>query len=157
MGQHMKEIEKDLDSLVEWADTWQMKFNADSCSVLHLGQNNKKHEYSMRLHGSQDRVKLQPSEIERVLDVQIDNGLQFTKHTQTQINKANKLLGLVRQSYVHLDKNLMRLLFVALVRPHLEFANCAWRPHYEKDKIQMENVLHRAAKCVCTWTIQPRL
>ena len=142
------EIQKDLDSLVDWADKWQMKFNAEKCSVLHLGHSNTKHEYNMRLHGSQDRVKLKPSEIEGDLGVQIDNCLQFTKHAETQINKANRILGLIRRSYVYLDKDSMRYLFTALVRPHLEFANCAWGPYYERDKTQIENVLHRATKCV---------
>ena len=29
--------QQDLDMLVEWADCWQLQFNADKCAVLHLG------------------------------------------------------------------------------------------------------------------------
>ena len=143
-----EEIQLDLDRLVDWADKWQMKFNAGKCSVLHLGNKNKRHEYSMRTHGSQNRVKLTSADVERDLGIQIDSQLRFTKHTETQVNKANRLLGLIRRSYVHLDKDSMRSLFIALVRPHLEFANCAWGPHLEKDKNQIESVLHRATKCI---------
>ena len=35
-------LQQDLDMLVEWADLWQLRFNADKCKVLHLGQNNPK-------------------------------------------------------------------------------------------------------------------
>ena len=143
-----EQIQTDLDLLVDWADKWQMQFNAEKCSVLHLGNKNKRHQYNVRLHGSQQRVQLSSSEVERDLGVQIDCQLHFSKHTETQVNKANRILGLIRRSYVHLDKVSMRFLFIALVRPHLEFANCAWGPYYEKDKTQIENVLRRATKCI---------
>ncbi|XP_076454814.1 uncharacterized protein LOC143289651 [Babylonia areolata] len=42
----------------------------------------------------------------------------------------------------------MRQLFIALIRPHLEFANVAWSPRYQKDKDLIEGVLRRATKMV---------
>ena len=41
-------LQQDLDMLVEWADCWQLWFNADKCKVLHLGQKNPKQTYSMK-------------------------------------------------------------------------------------------------------------
>ena len=38
-------LQQDLDMLVEWADCWQLRFNADKCKVLHLGQKNPKQTY----------------------------------------------------------------------------------------------------------------
>lgn len=143
-----KYLQKDLDNLVDWADKWQMRFNADKCKILQIGAKNKNYVYSMRKHGSLDRVKLENSSAERDLGVNIDNELKFSKHVETQVNKANRILGLIRRSYEHLDVETLRLLFVALVRPHLEFANVVWSPRYEKDKILVESVLRRATKCV---------
>ena len=54
--------QQDLDMLVEWADCWQLQFNADKCAVLHLGQNNPKQTYSMKQHGTGKRVTLGASE-----------------------------------------------------------------------------------------------
>ena len=36
------ELQKDLDALVDWADKWQLKFDAGKCKTLHLGIKNKK-------------------------------------------------------------------------------------------------------------------
>jgi hypothetical protein len=102
----------------------------------------------MRKHESNERVRLESSNVERDLGVHIDNELSFSKHVETQVNKANKILGLIRRSYEHLDAESMRLLFIALVRPHLEFANVVWSPRLEKDKNLIESVLRRATKCV---------
>ena len=40
------------------------------------------------------------------------------------------------------------MLFTALIRLHLEFANVAWSPRYQKDKDVIEGVLRRASKMV---------
>ena len=42
----------------------------------------------------------------------------------------------------------MKLLFTALIRPHLEFGYVAWAPRYQKDILLIEDVLRRAAKIV---------
>ena len=38
-GNNSKEgdkLKKDLNALADWADTWQLRFNADKCKVLHM-------------------------------------------------------------------------------------------------------------------------
>ena len=40
------------------------------------------------------------------------------------MNKANRIFGLIRRSYQYLDRESMKMLFTALVRPHLEFWKC---------------------------------
>ena len=57
----------------------------------------------MRNHGSSDRATLEKSEIEKDLGVEVDKDLRFLQHIETQVNKANRLLGLIRKSYKHLD------------------------------------------------------
>ena len=78
----------------------------------------------------------------------MDPELKFSQHLERQVNKANRLLGLIRRSFDYLDCDMMKLLFAALVRPHLEFGNCVWAPYLEKDKRLIESVLRRATKVV---------
>ena len=116
-------LQKDLDALVDWADTWQLHFNADKRKVLHMGKTNEQHCHKMRKHGSSDRVIYEKSETDRDLCVQVDKDFEFSQHIETHVNKANSLLSPIRRSYEHLDAQSMQLQFVALVRPHLEFGN----------------------------------
>ena len=131
-------MQADIDKLVDWADKWQLRFHADKCKVIHIGRNNPKQDYTMRLHYSQDRAKLETSQCEKDLGVMVDNELKFSRHVEAQVAKANKILGLIRRSYQFLDKESLRLLFTALVRPHLEFNNVAWSPRFQKDKNLIE-------------------
>ena len=41
------EVQEDINKLVEWANKWQMGFNVDKCSVMHMLHNNMKSNYKM--------------------------------------------------------------------------------------------------------------
>ena len=42
----------------------------------------------------------------------------------------------------------MKMLFTALVHPHLEFGNVAWVPRFPKDGLLIQGVQRRATKLV---------
>ena len=44
-------LQDDLDALEEWSNVWQMRFNAETCKVMHLGSRNKRIEYHMHKEG----------------------------------------------------------------------------------------------------------
>ena len=141
-------IQKDLDNLIQWADRWQLRFNAEKCHTLHLGYGNQYHQYCMKKQNSDEKVKLNPSVVEKDLGVLVDKDLKFTQHIESQVKKANRLLGLIRRSFTFMDKECMKQLFTSLVRPHLEFGNVAWAPYLEKHIKAIENVQHRATKMI---------
>ena len=141
-------LQEDLDRLVDWADRWQLRFNADKCSVLHMGRKKPQCSYTMRKHGGVERTALRESDMERDLGVHVDSTLSFSRHIEIQVNKANRILGLIRRSFEYLDCEAMKLLFTSLVRPHLEFGNIVWSPRLEKDKKLVEGVQRRATKVV---------
>jgi hypothetical protein len=92
------QMQDDLVYLVKYADMWQLRYNADKCKVLHLVKNNKQRDYCMRKHGCNERVMIEKFSVEKDLYVCIDKELKFSRHTETQSNKSNKLLGLIRRS-----------------------------------------------------------
>ena len=65
-----------------------------------------------------------------------------------KINKANSIVGVIRRSFKFLTPEIFSKLFKALVRPHLEYANVVWSPHFKQDIIALENVQRRATKLV---------
>ena len=89
---------------------------------------------------------LENVESEKDIGVTIDRNLTFEKHIQTQINKANQILGLMRRTFLHLNNRTFSLLFKALVRPHLEYASSVWSPYKKKDINSIENVQRRAIR-----------
>ena len=88
-----------------WSDKWQLHFNASKCKVLHIGSANPHYKYSMEsIDGT---VQLGETELEKDLGA-LNPELKFSEHVERQVNKANRILGLIRRSYEFIDMEVMK-------------------------------------------------
>ena len=71
--------------------------------------------------------------MEKDIGVNIDEELTFTNHYAEKINKANKIVGLIRRTFPTLNASSFKPLYTALARPILEYANQLWNPHLQRD------------------------
>ena len=142
----VRELQEDIERLDVWAKKWQMTFNATKCKVMHIGKKNPCTQYKMTQNG--EEVTLERTSVEKDLGVHVDDQLKFSQHTEIKVNKANKLLGMIRRSYTHLDKDSMTTLYQSLIRPLLEYGHTITYPRYEKDRKLIEGVQRRATKMV---------
>ena len=125
------QIQHDLEELDKWANNWQMAFNSTKCKSLPLGNSNSKHQYSM------DNTTLSQTTAEKDLGVNIDDSLKFHTHTSAVVSKANQIMAVIRKSFEHLDHTTVPLLYKTLIRPHLEYGNAIWGPHFILDQKHM--------------------
>ena len=135
-------LQRDLENVVEWAKKWKMEFNVDKCKIMHLGRRNPKNVYQM------DGKTLNETAEEKDLGVLIDNELDFGKHIKGIVGKANKILGMIRISFACLNKRMFLNLYLALVRPLLEYCVQVWSPYKRKYINLVEGVQRRATKLV---------
>ena len=127
------ELQDDINRLIEWSKKWELKFNTSKCKVMHFG-NDISNSYTMPDFNDEKRKKLEFITEEKDLGVIIDHKLNFSSHIVTQVKKANKMMGLIRRSYTHLDRTSFRCLFNSLVKPYLESSVSIWYPLLKKDK-----------------------
>ena len=40
-------LQNDLDVIAEWSKTWQLPFNEEKCTVLHIGSRNPRYTYTL--------------------------------------------------------------------------------------------------------------
>ena len=94
------------------------------------------------------------------IGVTIDKQLTFYMHVQTQVAKANKILGYLRHIIKYLTSTIFLQLYKAMIRPHLEYASCIWFPKLKRDSDAIKRIQRRATKLVpelCTLTYTERL
>ena len=141
-------LQDDLDTLQTWSNNWLLQFHPSKCFVLTIGKSLFNFDYTLPNMHDNSRTLLGHVAEAKDLGVVVDGNLSFDSHINTKINKANSILGIIRRSFVHLDQATLVMLYVALVRPHIEFANTIWHPYLKKHINAIEAVQRRATKLI---------
>ena len=136
-------LQNDLHKMSTSSENWLLKFHPDKLKKLTI--TNKKH-VEERIYYVEDIVK--KSTCEKDLGVHIDNYLNFDVQRKGKIQKATRMMRVIRRTFKFLNCNMFDLLYKSMVRSHLESAVCVWHPYKIKDITQIENVQRRATKMI---------
>ena len=137
-------LQNDLDLILKWTETWQMKLNNSKCVVLTcsrlvstiitdytIGDNN--------LH----RVNQH-----HYLGILFDSKMSFSPHISNAVTKATRTLNFIRRNLFKCSPQTKSLAYTSLVRPLLEYGAAVWDPYLQKDIHNIEMVQRRAARWV---------
>ena len=120
--------------------------NPSKCKVLHAGNNNPGCRYEMTI---EDQVtELETTQLERDLGVHVDETLSFDQHVNLVTTKCNKLLGLIKSTITTRSPDVIKKLYTALIRPHLEYCGSAVILKRKYKRKKLEGVQRRATKMV---------
>ena len=82
------------------------------------------------------------------LGIQIDNKLDWNKHTSTVAARGQPKLAFLRGNLKGCPKKLRDTAYISLIRPALEYSCSVWHPHKNSNKDKIEKVQRRAARFV---------
>ena len=95
-----------------------------------------------------ETIPLLKTDLEKDLGVWVSKDLKWNHHINIAVNKANRVLGMIKNSFNYLDETSLKLLFTSLVRPHLEYAATIWNPNSKGLGMarQIESIQRRATR-----------
>ena len=137
-------LQKDLDTVCQWASKWQMTFNPSKCNFMSVGLKRSKllHKYTML-----GETLAQVHE-HTYLGVTISDDLTWKSHYRRIVNKANKVLGILQRNVYQCSSDTKGKAYKALVQPHLEYASAVTDPYQAKYIQMLDKVQRRAARFV---------
>ena len=133
-------LQDQINRLIAWSIAWQMSFNTDKCTVMHLGHKNMSHVYYL------GEKALDSTDYEKDIGVYMHSSLKPSLQVAESVKKANRALGQLLKCVTYQDKVHYIRLYKQYVRCHLEFACQAWNPWLNQDIDLLEGVQKRAIK-----------
>ena len=100
-----------------------MEFNDDECKFMAF--NNKHFSISLIMKGK----PLNQTERERDLGIIITSNLKWNTQVFHAASKANTVLAMLKKTFKCWTIQTFRKLYIAFVRPHLEYAIVVWSPY----------------------------
>ena len=105
---------------MQWCDTWLSFLNLPKCHHSTIDHFSSNTEYFFPSENETNSISIVTEE--KDLGVIFDKDLKFTPHVNQIVMKANRVLGTIKRTFASRDANTIRLLYVTLVRPILDYA-----------------------------------
>ena len=109
----------DIDSITDWAKTWQMSLNFDKCNVMSITRSNSESTINYQMSS----VPLGIVSSHKYLGIFIQDDLQWDTQVREVKSKASKILGLLRRNLSNCSTYVKEQAYNSLVRSRVEYAS----------------------------------
>jgi hypothetical protein len=140
-------LQQDIDSIVNWSDTWLMRLNYEKCKVMHIGKRNPGHKFTMQDTLANTIVTLTVTETERDLGHHIVLGRQVEQSCSDSGSDIEQLTRLDEER-VHVQRRRLVAQVVQDVHSSSPRINCTGvEPVYMRADInRLERVQRQATR-----------
>ena len=107
-----KEIQCALDTICIWSQRNGISLNIDKCKTIHFGKPNRQHLYFI----NEDPIG-QVTQF-KDLGVLVSSSLRFEEHIASTVAKANRILGLIKKTFLSRDTTTLVTLYKSLCTSH---------------------------------------
>ena len=137
-------LESDLESILDWANSWFVKFNAQK--TIDLTCSRKHFVYSPSL--TMDETVVPKATSHKHLGITIQNDAKWHENTANMVSKAKRRVDILRSFTHKLDRAILEKLYIVYIRPLMEYAGEVWDNCTQKEKDELEGVQREAARVV---------
>jgi hypothetical protein len=137
-------LQHDLNTVEAWCQQNMMSLNVKKCQMMTVSRLHQFSDFAYCLNN----LKLERVSLYKYLGIYVSSDLSWDAHVNFICSKANRALGFIRRQLGKCSQEVKLKAYTALVRPHLEYASCAWDPHVETQINQIEMVQHRAVRFI---------
>ena len=135
-----EQLQQDLNIMVEWSNTWLMRFNAAKCHLLTRQRKPLPTKYS------NNNFQLQKVSHHPYLGVELSFDLSWKAHISNITSKAERILNLLRRHLYGCKQEVKSQAFTCLVHPLLDYPSSVWDPHFKQNILAVEKIQRKGAR-----------
>ena len=133
----------DLDKISRWAITWLVTFNPTKSESFLVS---RKLNRSIHPHLYMQGVQIEEVECHKHLAVYLSNDCSWHQHIVYLKEKAWCRINIMRKLKFKLDRKSLETIYIAFIRPLLEYADVIWDNCSQYEKDELEKVQIEAAR-----------
>ena len=141
-------LQRDLDMIFEVSRSWNLKLNLGKCVVMRFGAGGRGVAEGMGSGCFLGGVELKLTLAHKDLGVFVDPTLKFHTHISSVVRKASGLANNILRCTVCREPSFMVSIFVAHIRPVMDYCSTVWNLGYAGDALRLESVQRRWTKQV---------
>jgi hypothetical protein len=131
-----RKLIEDLNAVLKWAEDNRMELNDTKFMLLQHGKNdNLKQPYRIN-----ENVVLEQSQYAKDLGILVDSELKFSQHIATCTTSASQVAGWALRVFDSRSKEVLLVLYKALIRPKLEYGCMVFNPQQIGEISKLESV-----------------
>ena len=141
-------LEKAISAAQEWFKNNSLQINPSKTEIILVENRNRRNLENITIEENDKTTNISPVNQVKILGVIIDQNLTWSQQIkQVKGRAANIVRHLARTSRV-LPQRSQRMLYDALVCPHLSYADVVWDGCRKQDQEQLQRVHNFAAKVI---------
>ena len=140
----IQQLNRDLDTINNWAKRWLVTFNPDKSESLHITL--KPNQIASPIYLDHQELNLVTSH--KHLGLTFNNSLTWNDHVDGIFTAANKKVTLLTKLKHILDRKTLQTMYCSFVRPSMEYASVIWNNCNDCDSDRLESVQRRAARVI---------
>ena len=138
-------LQQNLDRIISWSNTWQMKFNVNKCKIITLSRKRHKINFFYNMNGT---PLIRVSSITD-LGITIQENLNWDTHINSAVKKANGVLWMIKRTLGYsATARAKQYFYTSMVQPIVEYGSNIWSPVSKKNLMHIEAIQRRATKYI---------
>ena len=137
-----EDLQRRVNSIAKWANTWQMEINPGKSKVMHVGKQNPGLPYYI------NGTEITSVTTEKDIGFWVRDDLSTSTHIQKARCKAMAEICRIRRNFSYVDKRAFCTLYNQRIRPHLDYGMTACPPGTVAEAKLLEAVQSKATAMV---------
>lgn len=137
-------LQRDLQLVSLWCNTWLMKLNVSKCKIICFSRKRTTSTFSYHIN----KTNILHDTQYKYLGVYLTSTLSWSTHIEYICANASRSLGYIRRKLHHSTNDIRKLAYLTFVQPQLEYAASIWSPHQKYLIEKLESIQNRAARFI---------
>ena len=151
-GETLSEVEKrtneDLRNVHNWLSANKLNLNIAKTEYVLIGSRHRINSLDIQPSINIDKQSVKRVKHSKVLGVQIDEHLAWTKHIEFIAGKISSGIGAIKKAKEFVDRNTLVLIYNALVQPHFDYCCEVWDVLGKTLSDRLQKLQDRAARII---------